>query len=318
MLSGMKKYFIVLALFGILVSASAQITQVPKKCIIAHRGFWNGTGAAQNSINSLRNAAKAGVYGSEFDVWQTTDDVLVVCHDRFHAGMPVDSSTYGELRGKPLSDGEPIPTLAEYMEEGKKSPADFRLILEIKKANVDRVVNTLDSMKITGKVEFISFSYKYCKQLIDKKRGFKVSYLGGNVSPDSLYKDGFYGLDYYSSVFDAHPEWFGRAKELGLKINIWTIDKIENIAKYYDMGADFLTTNTPFFVSDPVISVGDGQLKLSCKDGSANIFYTFDKSNPASKGIEYKSPVKIAKRTVVKAVAKRDGYFDSNIVTYRK
>lgn len=39
--------------------------------VIAHRGYWDCEGSAQNSIASLKKAAEAGVYGSEFDVQMT-------------------------------------------------------------------------------------------------------------------------------------------------------------------------------------------------------------------------------------------------------
>ena len=49
--------------------------------VIAHRGYWNCDGSAQNSIASLGKAQKLGIYGSEFDVWMTSDGVPVVFHD---------------------------------------------------------------------------------------------------------------------------------------------------------------------------------------------------------------------------------------------
>ena len=51
-----------------------------KTQIIAHRGYWNTEGSAENTISSLENAHKAELYGSEFDINMTSDGVLVVCH----------------------------------------------------------------------------------------------------------------------------------------------------------------------------------------------------------------------------------------------
>lgn len=50
--------------------------------IVAHRGYWNTEGAAQNSVTALKNAQKMGLYGSEMDVWLTKDGYLVVGHDK--------------------------------------------------------------------------------------------------------------------------------------------------------------------------------------------------------------------------------------------
>ena len=49
--------------------------------IIAHRGYWKTEGAAQNSIAALLKADSIGVYGSECDLWLSSDGVPVVNHD---------------------------------------------------------------------------------------------------------------------------------------------------------------------------------------------------------------------------------------------
>jgi len=87
---------------------------VPK--IIAHRGFWNLTGSAQNSLSSLKNAIDLEVYGSELDVWITTDGVVVLNHDATWQGVNIEQSSYAGLAALRLSNGEPIPTLQQCIE----------------------------------------------------------------------------------------------------------------------------------------------------------------------------------------------------------
>lgn len=65
-----------LAIFGL---AQGMTAGNPK--IVAHRGYWKTEGSAQNSIRSLVKADSIGVYGSEFDVWLSADDKLIVNHD---------------------------------------------------------------------------------------------------------------------------------------------------------------------------------------------------------------------------------------------
>ena len=57
-------------------TVQAQNTQV-----IAHRGFWKTDGSAQNSVAALVKADSINCYGSEFDVWLTADNKLIVDHD---------------------------------------------------------------------------------------------------------------------------------------------------------------------------------------------------------------------------------------------
>ena len=55
----------------------------------AHRGFWNCDEAShtENSIASLRTAQEYDLWGSEFDVHLTADDVIVVHHDAHIQGQ---------------------------------------------------------------------------------------------------------------------------------------------------------------------------------------------------------------------------------------
>ena len=71
----MKKNFLFLFLLSCLF-VSAQSSRV-----IAHRGYWRHGGATENSIASLVAAQRLKIYGSEFDVWLTADNVAVIHHD---------------------------------------------------------------------------------------------------------------------------------------------------------------------------------------------------------------------------------------------
>ena len=79
----LKKTFIAIALLlANMTAMQAQQTQV-----IAHRGFWKTEGSAQNSIAALVKADSIACYGSEFDVWLTADNQLVVNHDPTFKGV---------------------------------------------------------------------------------------------------------------------------------------------------------------------------------------------------------------------------------------
>ena len=86
--------------------------------IIAHRGAWKNTKVPQNSIASLDHAIKEGCWGSEFDVYLTKDDILVVNHDRDFEGLEIEDLTYQELLAKKHENGESIPTVEEYLKRG--------------------------------------------------------------------------------------------------------------------------------------------------------------------------------------------------------
>ena len=69
-----KSLLLLMILFAGLTSLSAQQ-------IIAHRGYWKTEGSAQNSIAALLKADEIKAYGSEVDIWLSSDGIPVVNHD---------------------------------------------------------------------------------------------------------------------------------------------------------------------------------------------------------------------------------------------
>ena len=67
------------------MKVSDKIQQVNKTGIVAHRGYHPGS-VPENSLASLIEAQKLGVYGSEFDVYVTLDDVVVLYHNATFSG----------------------------------------------------------------------------------------------------------------------------------------------------------------------------------------------------------------------------------------
>ena len=101
--------------------------------IVAHRGYWNTEGAAQNSVTALKNAQKMGLYGSEMDVWLTKDGYLVVGHDKKMNGLSFQDTDYDLLKDMKLSNGEKLPQLKDFLVQLKQSESPTKLFIEIKK-----------------------------------------------------------------------------------------------------------------------------------------------------------------------------------------
>jgi glycerophosphoryl diester phosphodiesterase len=243
----MKKIlFIGAVLSTIFLSAQTQL--------VAHRGFWKtNPNTAQNSIESLKNAQKLKVYGSELDVRMSKGGVLVVNHDEHINGVEVSETLFKDLKIEKLSNDEQIPTFESYLKQGKKSKI-VKLIVELKPAKnpelenelVAKALKMVSDKKMQNRVEYISFSLNICKEIKKKNPKAIVQYLAGDQSPSEIKNLGIDGIDYHFNVFlEKQPTWLEEAKNLGLITNVWTVNDVAVYQKLVEMGVGFVTTDIP-------------------------------------------------------------------------
>lgn len=248
----MKKTFLLLAMALVTFLSFAQSSFHVNK-VIAHRGAWKANNYPQNSIASLIEAVRLNCEGSEFDVWMTADEVLVVNHDHDFQGIDIETSTYQQLLAKKHPNGEKIPTLEEYLTEGMKQTGT-KLILEFKPSRLgvarserlgELAVKTVKKLGAEQWVDYITFSYEGGKKAIATDPKANVAYLSGDKTPAQLKQDGFFGFDYNIRVLRNKPEWIQEAKQLGLTTNAWTINNEEDMKWLLEQGVDFITTDEP-------------------------------------------------------------------------
>lgn len=256
----------IIAAVSIMAMTVFSVVAQPK--IVAHRGHWIASERAQNSLAALSKAADINCYGSEFDVHSTADNVLVVYHDPYIGGINIQDTTYNSIQYSRLPNGEYLPTLIQYLQEGKKHPG-LKLILEVKPhKNVARdvevcnsIVKMVNETDLAERVEYISFSIAACKELHRLAPDAKVAYLGGNLSPEQIKVMGLTGVDYHYSVFENNPQWLDDARRLGVEVNVWTVDGEELLSKFSAMPqVDIITTNQP----DVLQKIYMERLKQNC------------------------------------------------------
>lgn len=109
-------------------SSGTRLPTLPELRLIAHRGAWRHICA--NTFRAFDRAREVGVWGLEFDVRFTKDDIPVVHHDEtllrtFGRPLAIESMTLSTLR----HEASDVPTLAETVAEYGKS---MHLMVEIK------------------------------------------------------------------------------------------------------------------------------------------------------------------------------------------
>lgn len=262
------------AIFMMLIipyAAHAQKKAYSGTGIVAHRGFWNceEAGYAKNSIAALRCAQQAGFWGSEFDVNMTADSVLLVFHDGSVEGRSIEKNRHEDFKYFRLKNGEPIPTIDEYLEQAKKSP-ETMLVYELKRHSgpaVEEVFVNLSIAKLKehglldpSRVMFISFSKYMCERLAQLLPDFDVQYLESDLKPANVKKDGIPGIDYKHSVLRINKKWVANARRLGMSTNSWTVNKEGDIRAILDMKIDMITTDKPLKVREVMKEMGVKEL----------------------------------------------------------
>lgn len=242
----------ILLLAALLLSVFAGGLHAQQTQVVAHRGFWQTPGSAQNSLAALAKADSIGCYASEFDVWLTADGQLVVNHDGTFRGVTVQDATAAVCAAVRLDNGEAMPTLRQYLQ--KAQTLHTRLVLELKAHRtpeqetraVQDIVDMVKEMGLEKRVEYISFSRHATLAFVRlAPKGTPVYYLNGDAAPQELKEWRCAGPDYHVSVFRQHPEWIEECHRLGMKVNAWTVDKAEDMEWLIRRKADFITTNQP-------------------------------------------------------------------------
>jgi glycerophosphoryl diester phosphodiesterase len=224
-----------------------------KNKVIAHRGAWKQNHLPENSVASLKQAIALGCEGSETDVHMTADSFLVINHDNEWGGLTIQKNTLADVREKKLSNGELLPLLKDFLSTIKQQ-RNTKLILEIKPsvrgrewgdATVRKIVGMVREMKVEPWIVYISFDYEMLKEVLRLEPSANTQYLKGDKTPEQLKQDGIKGADYHYSVFQKHPEWIQSAKENGIDLNAWTVNKQKTMNLLLSEGFDFITTNEP-------------------------------------------------------------------------
>lgn len=266
----MKKYYL---LFLPFLASSCVVTRsfnAAGNPVVAHRGAFKKNNLPENSIASLKEAIRLGCTGSEFDIRMTADDTLIINHDPQYNKLDIEKTSYADLIKTPLSNGEKLPTLAEYITAGIAANTTTRLVFEIKPSGIsrqraiavtDKVIAMVRRFKVQRMAVYISFDYDVCKKVHELEPKAPVQYLNGDIAPAQLRKDGINGADYHYSVFTKNPGWIKEAKDNKIALNAWTVNKKEDMEWLLKEGFNFITTNEPELLLDIVRAAGKNSSK---------------------------------------------------------
>ncbi|HMR19600.1 MAG TPA: glycerophosphodiester phosphodiesterase family protein [Sphingobacterium sp.] len=242
-------------ILAVLATVIAAVTFAQPR-VVAHRGFYTTPGSDENTISSLVNAQKLGIYGIEFDVNLTADDELIVAHGPKVGHLDVQKDTYTEIKNIVLENGNKVPTLREWLIEGKKDPKT-KLILELKKHKspeietkiAERIVALCSELGMLEQMEFTTFSLHACREFVRLAPSNATIYLSSSldtpIDGEFAQKEGFRGLSYSLYVFMNRPEIIDRMHELGVESTLWIVDNTELVDWAIKHNVTYISSNFP-------------------------------------------------------------------------
>lgn len=263
-------------------------TLVRKVYMIGHRGM--PSVSPENTIESNTLALDAGADYIENDMFLTKDGYLIISHSSVLETTtdgygPVENHTLAELKAfnanKPYPQGFPVvrmPTLDEQLELAR---ARGRMVYaEIKTetpAAVDAFVSTVKKHNAEDIVNVMSFYPAQLDRLAvlmpEMNAGLLTGYIASENNVEGSLRDTLKALSKQNWTYNTDynglgPKFMEAAKHRGLLISPWTLNKREDIVKYFKMGAFGITTDYTYYASDwaaslaarePVITLNKGE-----------------------------------------------------------
>ena len=254
----MKKIFTIVVVIALCASCNTFKTNTAMinyagNPVVSHRGAFKKNGYPENSIAALKEAIRLKCIGSEFDVRMSADDTLLVNHDADYNKLDIEKTAYAELSKTPLSNGERIPTLREYLLTGLSGNTYTELVVEIKPSAskergrliASKTVSLVRELNAEAMVVYISFDYDILKKIVEINPAAHTQYLNGDKTPEQLKADNIRGADYHISVFKLRPNWIEAARKNNIILNAWTVNGKQDMLWLLENKFDFITTNEP-------------------------------------------------------------------------
>ena len=229
----------------------------PKPRMIAHRGL-SGI-EMENTCSAFVAAGNRSYFGIETDVHVTADGRFIILHDDTTRrvaldDLTVEESTYETLRSLRLCDTDGkrgrrdlmLPSLREYVRICKKY--EKISVLELKNpmesGQIDQILDVLREESWLEHTIIISFDLSNLVDVRNKLPEQNAQYLIERKIPDDLVdtlKKYHFDLDIDYRLLT--EDFIRRLHGEGIRVNVWTVNSLEDAQRLTAWGVDFITTN---------------------------------------------------------------------------
>ena len=235
--------------------------------IIAHRGA--SYDAPENTLAAVSLAWEKGADAVEIDVHLSSDQQIIVIHDKStkrttdqnYEVKETPSETLRTLDAGSWKDeafsGEKIPFLEEVMAtvpEGKKLFIEVKCGPEI----IPVLTKQIESSGIEERLVIISFHFEVVKQSREVMPGIPAFFLHYTLTRR-------YGKDWITKAREANlsglnfryrgitPSFTHKVHAAGMKMFAWTVDDPKEALRLTRLGIDGITTNRPAWLREELV-----------------------------------------------------------------
>lgn len=230
--------------------------------IIAHRGA--SALAPENTMAAFRLAKELGADGIELDVMLSADERLLVIHDQ-----SVNRTTNGQGKVNQMSwdalktldagsnfderfTGEPLPLLDQVFEE-----LGGQFLINVELTNYDtprdqlteKVIDLIVQMGLKNSTILSSFNARNLLKAESLEPAIPRGLLTLPGLPGIPYR-GWLGKRYHYDALhpyhkDVNARMVNRLHAAGKKVNVWTVNKPEDLRRMRDLGVDMVICDDP-------------------------------------------------------------------------
>lgn len=223
--------------------------------IIAHRGFWQTPGSAQNSLKSIQLAIDNNMHGAEIDVRMSSDSILYLNHDPSISGFNIRTTPSTQLDQIRLANGEYLTRFDEVVNLVKLNP-NFIFYVEIKesgnsaydKETVRLVNKKIEENSLTNQTTILSFNLAILRHTKTYNPLIKTLFILQNL--DNLdyeavrnAKVNNLGLRY--DILLNNPDIANELVTKGYQLNVWTVNDLNKIIILKDLPIQSISTDIP-------------------------------------------------------------------------
>lgn len=216
---------------------------------------------ASNTLEAFAAAIDDGADGLEFDVHQSSDDVLVCAHDGALPGpngekVVIADASYAELQKLDVGDASTgiarIPRLDEvfelYAPTGRLLNIELKNLPPVYPGYARNVVQHVERSGMADRIVISSFDHRLLREIQQLDTSIEVAAL----FPDGLLEPWTYLRAV--GIPQAHPE-FGQLlvpggeiahyQQAGIPVRAWTVDNPRIWQRFIDEKIDGIITNLP-------------------------------------------------------------------------